>query len=225
MRRFASAGAPVAALAAVTYLVTLGKVVRADRARPGPYRQVDAVVVLGGKVYPRGPSSEMRARLEHARDIWLRGGTGQLIMTGGVDGDLDESQIMARYLADRGVPADRIESINTGHNTRASLTALTGRANRFVAVSSRYHTHRLRAEAHRQGLDVVVDCPTSSPEVSAARTHLVRLQEETLACILYAAPRWLSGPVRLWIGDLRYSLPNRISPPARRVPPIDPAPR
>ncbi|MHB1170532.1 MAG: YdcF family protein, partial [Longimicrobiales bacterium] len=69
-------------------------------------RRADAILVLGAAQYNGRPSPVLKARLDHALDLYQRGYAERLIFTGGVgQGDtLSEGEVSRRYAVDAGVP-------------------------------------------------------------------------------------------------------------------------
>src|SRR5215470_18023751 len=89
-----------------------------DTARP-----VAAIVVMGAAQYSGRPSPVLRARVDHAIDLWRRGLALKIIFTGGF-GDRDttsEAAVGQRYALDHGVPARNILIENSGRSTAESL--------------------------------------------------------------------------------------------------------
>src|SRR4026208_625867 len=85
-----------------------------DRARTS-----DAIVVLGAAQYVGRPSPVLRARLDHALDLWRRGFAPKILFTGGL-GDRDttsEAAVGQRYAIDHGVPSHAILIENAGRST------------------------------------------------------------------------------------------------------------
>lgn len=146
-------------------------------------------------------------RLDHARALWVAGRAPRIVMTGGIDGDLDETELMARHLRDAGVPESAIGVVKPSHNTRVTIESLAQLPGRYLLVSSRYHAHRLAVTAVRYGVDAVVDCAPHSPDVDIARIHRNQLHTETIASILYALPPTVADPARRLVGRLRYQIP------------------
>src|SRR5829696_2619155 len=103
------------------WVASLGAVLlweRHDQSRP-----VGAIVVLGAAQYVGRPSPVLRARLDHAIDLWRRGLAPRIIFTGGF-GDHDttsEAAVSQRYAIGRGVPPRAILMENAGRSTSASL--------------------------------------------------------------------------------------------------------
>ena len=171
-RRVARVSLKVAAVlvgAIVLYLaVTLGQVwwaSRRDDARPA-----QAIVVLGAAQYNGRPSPVLRARLDHALDLWRRGLAPLLVVTGGREpGDnFTEATASADYLIAAGVPdADILREVS-GRTTWESLAA----ASRFLRqrgitkvllVSDPFHSERLVAIASELSLTGYASPTRTSP--------------------------------------------------------------
>src|SRR5215470_19990262 len=91
---------------------------RRDDAQPS-----SAIVVLGAAQYVGRPSPVLRARLDHAIDLWRRGLAPRIIFTGGF-GEHDttsEAAVAERYAIEHGVPARAILIENSGRSTIESL--------------------------------------------------------------------------------------------------------
>src|SRR5215470_6010317 len=91
---------------------------RRDTARPA-----SAIVVLGAAQYVGRPSPVLRARIDHAIDLWRKGFAPKIIFTGGF-GDRDttsEAAVGQRYAIDHGVPARNILIENAGRTTAESM--------------------------------------------------------------------------------------------------------
>src|SRR5215207_1638906 len=89
-----------------------------DDARPAA-----AIVVLGAAQYVGRPSPVLRARVDHAIDLWRRGLAPRIVFTGGF-GDRDttsEAAVAQRYAIQHGVPPEIILIENGGRSTSESL--------------------------------------------------------------------------------------------------------
>src|SRR5437764_12668449 len=87
---------------------------RHDQSRP-----VGAIVVLGAAQYVGRPSPVLRARLDHALELWRRGLAPRLVLTGGF-GDRDtmsEAAVSRQYAIQHGVPAAALLIENKGRYT------------------------------------------------------------------------------------------------------------
>jgi uncharacterized SAM-binding protein YcdF (DUF218 family) len=133
----------------------------------------DAIVVLGAAQYWGKPSPVLRARLDHAVDLWRRGMAPRVVLTGGVGvGDTtSEAAVGRKYILNEGIPDTAILLETTGRTTRESLrsVAVMLRANDFrtvILVSDPFHMLRLDILARRFGL-IPYTSPTRSSPISA----------------------------------------------------------
>ncbi len=171
-RRARRIAAVVFGVLAVYYLATLWIVFRTgntDQARP-----VDAIVVLGAAQYDGRPSPQLAARLDHVVDLWERGLAPLVVTTGGKrPGDrFTEAQASARYLEERGVPADAIVQVG-GSNSYDSLVAVRDELgdrglDRVLLVSDPYHSLRIRLISQELGLTAYTSPTRTSPVRGAA---------------------------------------------------------
>jgi uncharacterized SAM-binding protein YcdF (DUF218 family) len=112
----------------------------------------------------------LAARLDHAADLWSRGIATVVVVTGGKQpGDrFTEAEASARYLVDRGVPADVILQEAQAHTSYRSLEGaaelLRARGLRSVLlVSDPFHSLRIRMIAEELGLQAFVSPTRTSP--------------------------------------------------------------
>jgi uncharacterized SAM-binding protein YcdF (DUF218 family) len=133
---------------------------RRDDARPA-----SAIVVLGAAQYVGRPSPVLRARLDHALELWKQGLASKIVLTGGtgVGDTTSEAAVGARYVRARGVPDSAIVLENEGMTTSQSLDGvaalLSGEPDkRVILVSDPFHMLRLTILARQLGLE-----PYSSP--------------------------------------------------------------
>lgn len=148
---------------------------RRDEARPAA-----AIVVLGAAQYVGRPSPVLRARLDHAIELWQAGLAPQLIVTGGKgEGDTtSEAAVSRRYALRRGVPDSAIVLENTGRTTRESLRGvaaiMSGQPRRdVILVSDPFHMLRLAILARRFGLEPLTS-PTRTSPISQNRDRAWR---------------------------------------------------
>jgi uncharacterized SAM-binding protein YcdF (DUF218 family) len=138
-----------------------------DRARPS-----DAVVVLGAAQYMGRPSPVLRARLDHAIDLYSKGVAPLLIVTGGKgSGDTtSEAAVSREYAMQQGVPDSailmEIEGRTTSESLRTVATMMKERKlDSVVLVSDPFHMLRLTVLGRRLGLQTATS-PTSSSPIS-----------------------------------------------------------
>jgi len=133
-------------------------------------RPADAIVVLGAAQYNGRPSPVLRARLDHALQLYREGLAPRIVVTGGVGrGDTTSEATVARnYLLNRKVPAGALVAQPQGRSTQASMTAVadwlaTAHLKRVILVSDPFHMFRLRMEARRTHLEAYTSPTESSP--------------------------------------------------------------
>lgn len=145
-------------------------------------RTADAIVVLGAAQFNGRPSEILRARLDHAYDLYRRDLAPVIVVTGGRQpGDqFTEASASATYLHSKGVPDDDILREVEGTNSFESLAAAAGfmkerGISTVLLVSDPFHSFRIDAISSELGLDGYPSPTRSSPivGVSAAR-HLLR---------------------------------------------------
>jgi uncharacterized SAM-binding protein YcdF (DUF218 family) len=149
------------------FLFNLWQVHRVGASDQG--RPVDAIVVMGAAQYDGRPSPQLAARLDHVVELWDQGLASLVITTGGNQpGDrFTEAEASARYLEDRGVPAEAIRQVG-GANSYDSLVeaadVLAGEGlDRVLLVSDPYHSLRIRLVVEEQGLTAYVSPTRTSP--------------------------------------------------------------
>jgi uncharacterized SAM-binding protein YcdF (DUF218 family) len=136
-----------------------------DEARPA-----QAIVVLGAAQYAGKPSPVLRARLDHALNLWQRKLATVLILTGGtgVGDTTSEAAVGRTYAKRRGVPDTLILVENEGRTTSESMKAVAGMLevrglNSALLVSDPFHMLRLRILARRFGFTPYTSPTRTSP--------------------------------------------------------------
>jgi uncharacterized SAM-binding protein YcdF (DUF218 family) len=143
-----------------------------DEARPA-----QSIVVLGAAQYAGRPSPVLRARLDHALDLWNRHLASLLILTGGTGtGDTTSEAAVGRiYARKHGVPDSAILIENEGRTTSESMRAVAGMLEvrglqSALLVSDPFHMWRLRILARRFGITPYTS-PTQTSPISPNRTE------------------------------------------------------
>lgn len=171
----------------------------------------DAIVVLGAAQYVGRPSPVLRARLDHAIDLYDHGYAPLLVLTGGVgEGDTtSEAAVGRRYALAAGVPDRAILTEEHGRTTTESLYAVSALLHdrgvtRVILVSDPFHVLRLRVLAGRLDLDAATS-PTRTSPISNSR-------EERWS---YVVSESVKVPLSLLLGGMA----DRLVAPD--VPPLD----
>lgn len=126
----------------------------------------DAIVVFGAAEYSGHPSPVLRARLDHALELFQRGIAPVVITTGGAAADpsYSEGGVGHDYLMHRGVPERSVIAETQGRDTAESAVrvAVIMHANGLhscVAVSDAYHVFRIRKLMEHDGIGPVYVAP------------------------------------------------------------------
>ncbi len=145
-------------------------------------RSAEAIVVLGAAQFNGRPSEILRARLDHAYELYERGLAPVVVVTGGKQpGDqFTEAAASAAYLHEKGVPDEDILREVSGTSSWESLAAVSEflkqrDITRVLLVSDPFHSYRIGAIADELGLQGHPSPTRTSPirGASAAR-HLLR---------------------------------------------------
>jgi uncharacterized SAM-binding protein YcdF (DUF218 family) len=172
VRRVAVIGLKVAAglLAAVILyvVVTFTQVWLASR-RDGAHK-AQAIVVFGAAQYNGRPSAVLRARLDHAVDLYHRHVAPYIVVTGGKQpGDnFTEATASADYLHTKGIPDSDILREVSGHSSWQSLASTAAflkvrDIKDVVLVSDPFHSLRIGGMASELGLDASTSPTRTSP--------------------------------------------------------------
>ena len=147
----------------------------------------DDIVVFGAAEYSGRPSPVLRARLDHAYELYRQHLAPVVITTGGAAADptFSEGGVGREYLRKRGVSENALIAETQGSDTAQSAqrVAVIMRANNLhscVAVSDAYHVFRIRKLLEHEGIGpvYVAPRPDSRPHTTAQRT-VAALREAT----------------------------------------------
>ena len=141
-----------------------------DYARPS-----ESIVVLGAAQYDGRPSPVLKARLDHAMDLWDRRFAGLLIFTGGRGaGDTtSEAAVGMAYAKRHGVPENLIVLEAQGRTTRESMKGVARilwerGLKTAILVSDPFHMLRLWILGRRFGF-IPYTSPTRTSPISPNR--------------------------------------------------------
>src|SRR5271154_3042708 len=166
------------ALAALVSFLTLTAIGIVREGRLQEVQPADAIVVFGAAEYSGHPSPVLRARLDHAFDLFRRGIAPVVIATGGAASDpsFSEGGVGTNYLKRRGIPERSLIAETQGSDTAQSAVrvAIIMSANGLhscVAVSDAYHVFRIRKLLEHEGIGpvYVAPRPDSKPHGVALR--------------------------------------------------------
>lgn len=151
-------------------------------------RPADAIAVFGAAEYDGRPSPVLRARLDHALELYQKGLAPLVITLGGgyeADANHSEGGVGENYLLAHGVPEAAIIAETKSDNTEESAErlAVIARANglkSIVVVSDGTHLFRIHAICERDGLAVYTS-PRPVLRPIPWNTRMERLAHEILS--------------------------------------------
>jgi len=142
---------------AIVYIsVQIARQSSRDEASPA-----DIILVLGAAEYRGRPSPVLKARLDHAAELYQKGMAPRILTTGGAGGDpvFTEGGVGRSYLMTKGVPADAIV-VETEAESTVESTAMAGEIMRrmglhsVIVVSDGYHIYRVKRMLQSSGMRV-----------------------------------------------------------------------
>ncbi len=124
-------------------------------------READIIVVLGAAEYNGRPSPVLRARLDHALELYRRGLAKLVLTSGGAGGDpqYTEGTVGREYLVRHGVPAEAIVLESDADSTVATVLSVAEIMRRMdlhsaILVSDGYHIFRAKRILQNEGMTV-----------------------------------------------------------------------
>jgi uncharacterized SAM-binding protein YcdF (DUF218 family) len=150
----------------------------------------DAIVILGAAQYNGRPSPVLKARLDHALDLYRRGYAHAIITTGsyGLDPNYSEAQVGTEYLIQQGVKANSIiteqGSVTTRDSIRASVALMQSKGwSQALVVSDGFHMYRLKKMFEDSGIVAYTSPAPESPiESEPTQRYWHSLREVLLVC-------------------------------------------
>lgn len=150
-------------------------------------RPADAIVVLGAAQYQGKPSPVLRARLDHAIDLYRDSVAPTLILTGGfgVGDTISEAEVGRRYAMKAGISHKHIIVERAGNSTEQSMRTVAALMRRrgmstAVMVSDPFHMLRLRLVASRFGIRPYSSPTRTSPIREGSEEEWKHLVRESL---------------------------------------------
>src|SRR5215471_19513308 len=161
-----------------------------DEAHPA-----EAIVVLGAAQYNGRPSPVLKARLDHAYELYRQGYAPTIITTGSYGPDLNfsEAQVSTKYLVQRGVNVTNIiteQGSGTTYDTIQAASELLKAKGWMTAlvVSDGFHLYRAKRMFSDNGITTYTSPAPNSPiEVESSQRFWHSLRE----VMLFSAYRWL----------------------------------
>jgi uncharacterized SAM-binding protein YcdF (DUF218 family) len=172
----------LAALAALASFLSLAAIGIVHEGALQELHTADAIVVFGAAEYAGRPSPVLRARLDHAFDLFRKGIAPVVITTGGAASDpkFSEGGVGRDYLQHRGIPERSLIAETQGSDTaqsavRVAVIMRTNGLHSCVAVSDAYHVFRIKRLLEHEGIGpvYVAPRPDSRPHGAIQRAYAV----------------------------------------------------
>ena len=152
----------------------------------------DAIVILGAAQYNGHPSPVLKARLDHAVDLYRHGFAPAIITTGsyGLDPNFSEAHVGTEYLIQQGVKSGNIiteqGSVTTRDSIRASVALMQSKGwSKALVVSDGFHMYRLKKMFADAGIVAYTSPAPESPIESAPSQRYWHSWREVLLVTSY----------------------------------------
>jgi len=183
-----------AVLLIVTYFVYLYRQIR-DSAVRDEAQSAAAIVVMGAAQYNGHPSPVLKARLDHALELYQSHMAPAIITTGSYGSDLNvsEAEVGKQYLVQHGVVVSDIiteqGSGTTYDSIQAASEVLKAKGwTTILVVSDGFHLYRAKKMFADNGVMAYTSPAPNSPiEVEASQRFWHSIRE----VVLFSAYRWI----------------------------------
>lgn len=135
-------------------------------------QKADAIAVLGAAQYAGKPSPVLKARLDHALELFQKNLAPLVITTGGnfAGEKFTEGEVGKKYLQNKGIPEDKIISENNSQTTEQNIAGIAQIAKekklaKIILVSDPFHMYRSSLIAKNSGL-IIFTSPTLTSPIS-----------------------------------------------------------
>ena len=181
--------AAVALAAFLFVLVTCLRVVH--EAGKQELHPADAIVVFGAAEYSGKPSPVLRARLDHAYDLFQQHLAPVVITTGGAAADpsFSEGGVGRDYLMHRGIPELNLIAETQGSDTaqsaeRVAVIMRTNKMRSCLAVSDEYHVFRIKQLLKHEGITIYV-APRSGSRPHGVLLRAIAVLREAMSYLVW----------------------------------------
>ena len=172
------------------FIATAAQVIEASSQQE--VHSADAIVVFGAAEYSGRPSPVLRARLDHAFDLFHRGIAPVVITTGGAaqDPKFSEGGVGKDYLMQHGVPERNLIAETQGRDTSESAVRVgvimhANGLHSCVAVSDAYHVFRIRRLLENEGLGPVYIAPRPDSRPHSIVQRFMAVMRESTSYLLW----------------------------------------
>ena len=119
-------------------------------------QNIDCIIVLGAGIWGDKPSPMLEDRLLQAIDLYKKGVTSKIIMSGDHGkAEYDEVNVMKKFAIEKGIPSEDIFMDHAGFSSYESIyrAKYIFEAKKVVVVTQEYHLYRALHIANSLGLE------------------------------------------------------------------------
>ncbi|MFZ4123469.1 MAG: YdcF family protein [Candidatus Planktophila sp.] len=173
------------------------------------------ILVFGAGINGNKPSKELQSRLDVALQFWEQNTDSWVFLSGGVNSEDNEPNVMVQYLRLKGIPEANLRILNSSFNTRETMSSFKNimgeiPPGNLLAVSSPYHSFRIKTEARRHKLILELVSDKYSPEHMHKHISRIRSLTEVLAITFYLLPHSFTKRVPTNSHTLRHKIPKML---------------
>lgn len=158
-------------------------------------QHAEVIVVLGAAQYNGRPSPVLKARLDHAAELYKNGLAAQIITTGGYgpDPNVSEAEVGRKYLVQHNIDVANIVTEQGSGTTYDSIHAVSGLLKakgwtKALVVSDGFHLFRAKKMFFDNGIIAYTSPAPNSPIESEASQRFWHSLREV---VLFSAYRWM----------------------------------
>ena len=162
---------------------------------------VDCIIVLGAGVWGDKPSPMLEARLLQGIELYDKGVSGKIIMTGDHGRkEYDEVNLMKEFAIDKGIPSEDIFMDHAGFSTYDSMYRAKKifKVNKAIIVSQKYHLYRALHIAKSLGIEaygIGADPRRYAGETKREIREILARNKDFVMCIFKPEPTYLGEAI------------------------------
>ena len=178
---------------------TENKILSEEKAKE--LEKVDCVLVLGAGIWGENPSPMLEDRLLQGIELYKKGVTNKIIMSGDHGRDnYDEVNVMKRFAIEKGVKSEDIFMDHAGFSTYDSMYRAKDvfEAKKIIIVTQKYHIYRAIYVAEQLGMEAYG--VNSDPQGYAGQTmreirEVLARDKDWVKCIIKPEPTYLGDTI------------------------------
>ena len=164
-------------------------------------QNIDCIIVLGAGIWGDKPSPMLEDRLLQAIDLYKKGVTSKIIMSGDHGkAEYDEVNVMKKFAIEKGIPSEDIFMDHAGFSSYESIyrAKYIFEAKKVVVVTQEYHLYRALHIANSLGLEAYGVGADPRQYVGALYRELREIlarNKDFFSCIIKPKPKYLGEAI------------------------------